>query len=154
MEEIESFIIANDIKDKVNHHYKVFDNNKLRDITYKDFCILMDRTSSFDIYKKVAKANKDTKYYTYTKNFKLLEGQKLPSNLIINKSDYGTSELIEKSNEFLPINMNTFKAVTPEEMELIKADKKKAKYICHGESCSTCKMCTVKKGITIYCEIH
>lgn len=107
-----------------------------------------------DIYKKVAKANKDTKYYTYTKNFKLLEGQKLPSNLIINKSDFGTAELIEKSNEFLPLNMNTFKAVTPEEMELIKADKKKAKYICHGESCSTCKMCTVKKGITIYCEIH
>ena len=28
-------------------------NNKLRDITYKDFCILMDRTSTFDTYKKV-----------------------------------------------------------------------------------------------------
>ena len=53
LEEIESFIIANDIKDKVNNHYKVFDNNKLRDITYKDFCILMDRTSTFDTYKKV-----------------------------------------------------------------------------------------------------
>ena len=52
-----------------------------------------------DIYKKVARANKDTKYYTYTKNFKLLEGQKLPSNLIINKSDFGTAHLIEKSND-------------------------------------------------------
>lgn len=107
-----------------------------------------------DVYKKVARINKDTKYYTYTKNFELLEGQKLPSNLIINKSDFGTEELIEKSNEFLPINMNTFKAVTPEEMEEIKKDKKKSKYICHGESCSTCRLCTVKKGITIYCEIH
>lgn len=53
LEEIESFIIASDIKDKVNNHYKVFDKNKLRDITYKDFCILMDRTSTFDTYKKV-----------------------------------------------------------------------------------------------------
>lgn len=107
-----------------------------------------------DIYKKVARANKDTKYYTYTKNFKLLEGQRLPSNLIINKSDYGTAHLIEKSNEFLPINMNTFKAVTEKELEEIKKDKKKAKYICKGESCSTCKLCTTKKGIVIYCPIH
>ena len=107
-----------------------------------------------ETYKKVAKANKDTKYYTYTKNFKLLEGQKLPSNLIINKSDFGTTHLIEESRDFLPINMNTFKAVTTEELEEIKKDKKKAKYICKGESCSTCRLCTVKKGLTIYCEIH
>lgn len=107
-----------------------------------------------DVYKKVALANKDTKYYTYTKNFKLLEGRKLPSNLIINLSDYGTSEKIAESRQFLPINMNTFKAVTTEEMDEIKADKKKSKFICHGESCSTCRMCTTKKGITIYCEIH
>lgn len=52
-EEIEAFIIGNDIKDKINTKYQVLDEETQRDITYKDFCILMDRTSSFDIYKKV-----------------------------------------------------------------------------------------------------
>ena len=52
-EEIEVFIIGNDIKDKINAKYQVLDEETQRDITYKDFCILMDRTSSFDIYKKV-----------------------------------------------------------------------------------------------------
>mgnify|MGYP004666869115 CR=1 FL=1 len=51
-EEIEAFIIGNDIKEKVKNKYLVLDNT-LRPCTYKDFCILMDRTSSFDIYKKV-----------------------------------------------------------------------------------------------------
>lgn len=52
-EEIEAFIIGNDIKDKIKAKYQVLDEETQRDITYKDFCILMDRTSSFDIYKKV-----------------------------------------------------------------------------------------------------
>ncbi len=52
-EEIEAFIIGNDIKDKIKAKYQVLDEEIQRDITYKDFCILMDRTSSFDIYKKV-----------------------------------------------------------------------------------------------------
>ena len=51
-EEIEAFIIGNDIKEKIENKYLVLDNT-LRPCTYKDFCILMDRTSSFDIYKKV-----------------------------------------------------------------------------------------------------
>ena len=51
-EEIEAFIIGNDIKEKIKNKYLVLDNT-LRPCTYKDFCILMDRTSSFDIYKKV-----------------------------------------------------------------------------------------------------
>ena len=51
-EEIEAFIIGNDIINKINNKYQVFDNT-LRNCTYKDFCILMDRTTSFDIYKKV-----------------------------------------------------------------------------------------------------
>ena len=51
-EEIEAFIIANDIKEKINNKYLVFDNI-LRPCTYKDFCILMDRTTSFNIYQKV-----------------------------------------------------------------------------------------------------
>lgn len=51
-EEVEAFIIANDIKEKINNEYLVFDKT-LRPCTYKDFCILMDRTSSFDTYKKI-----------------------------------------------------------------------------------------------------
>ncbi len=54
-EEIESFIIANDIIDKVKNHYQVFDKdlNKLRDVKYSDFSILIDRGSSFNTFKKV-----------------------------------------------------------------------------------------------------
>ena len=54
-EEIECFIIANDIIDKVNNHYQVFDKDlgKLRDIRYSDFSILIDRGSSFTTFKKV-----------------------------------------------------------------------------------------------------
>ncbi len=54
-EEIEIFTIAKDIKDKINSKYQVFDKDKklLKPITYNDFVILMDRTSSFDLYKKI-----------------------------------------------------------------------------------------------------
>lgn len=54
-EEIEIFYVAKDIKDKVDNKYQVFDKKLkvLRDITYNDFVILMDRTSSFDLYKKI-----------------------------------------------------------------------------------------------------
>lgn len=50
-------IIAKDIINKINNHYQVMDvvNNKamLRDCTYQDFCILIDRTSSFEDYQKI-----------------------------------------------------------------------------------------------------
>lgn len=54
-EEIEIFAIANDIKKKIETKYQVFDKDekKLKDITYNDFVILMDRTSDFDLYKKI-----------------------------------------------------------------------------------------------------
>ncbi len=54
-EEIEAFIIANDIINKVNNHYQVFDKDlaKLRDVTYSDFSILIDRSTSFNLFKKV-----------------------------------------------------------------------------------------------------
>jgi len=51
-EEIEAFIIGNDIKEKINNKYLVFDDT-LRPCTYQDFCILMDRSTAFDTYKKV-----------------------------------------------------------------------------------------------------
>ena len=54
-EEIECFIICKDIKDKINNHYKVFDKDEgiIRDINYNDFVILIDRASSFSLYKKI-----------------------------------------------------------------------------------------------------
>ena len=54
-EEIEAFIIAKDIKEKIDNKYLVLDKdtNKLRPITYDDFCIIMDRGTSFDLYKKI-----------------------------------------------------------------------------------------------------
>ena len=54
-DEIEAFITVNDIKEKVNNNYQVFDKNKniLRNITYDDFVILIDKSSNFDLYKKI-----------------------------------------------------------------------------------------------------
>ena len=54
-EEIEAFIIANDIKNKIDNKYKVMDKNTgvLKNIDYSDICIIMDRNTSFDLYKKI-----------------------------------------------------------------------------------------------------
>ena len=54
-DEIECFIIASDIIDKVNNKYLVFDKDEgiLRPITYNDFVILLDRSSKFDLFKKI-----------------------------------------------------------------------------------------------------
>ena len=54
-EEIEIFTIANDIKKRVENHYQVMDKDtgKSRDITYDDFVILIDRSSLFDLYRKI-----------------------------------------------------------------------------------------------------
>lgn len=54
-DEIEAFITAWDIKNKVGNKYQVFDKetSSLRDIKYSDFVILMDRATKFDLYKKI-----------------------------------------------------------------------------------------------------
>lgn len=54
-EEIEAFIIANDIKSKVSNKYQIFDKDKLllRDACYGDFAILLDKSANFDLYKKI-----------------------------------------------------------------------------------------------------
>ncbi len=54
-EEIEIFFIATDIKNKINNKYKIFDKNDnvLRDAKYSDFVILLDRSTNFDLYKKI-----------------------------------------------------------------------------------------------------
>lgn len=52
-EEYEAFIIANDIKKKVENKFQVYDKNALRDAKFSDFVILMDRSSKFELYKKI-----------------------------------------------------------------------------------------------------
>lgn len=54
-EEIEIFSVANDIKNKVLNKYQVMDKktNKLRDVTYNDFVILMNKSKNFELYKKI-----------------------------------------------------------------------------------------------------
>ena len=54
-DEIEAFIIARDILDKVGSGYLVFDKEDgvLRKATYCDFAIIMDRATTFDLYKKI-----------------------------------------------------------------------------------------------------
>lgn len=51
-DEIEAFIIANDIKEKIKNEYKVFDKI-VRPCKYSDFCILLDRGTTFELYKKI-----------------------------------------------------------------------------------------------------
>ena len=55
LDEIEAFITAYDIKEKIDSNYKVIDRKtkKLRNCTYSDFSIIMDRGTSFDTYKKI-----------------------------------------------------------------------------------------------------
>lgn len=54
-EETEIFIIANDIKSKIDNKYKIYDKdtNTLRECTYSDFVILLDRSKDFDLYKRI-----------------------------------------------------------------------------------------------------
>ena len=54
-EEIEFFTIAQDINQKLQENYQVFDKDtlELRPATYKDFCLILDRNSSFDLAKKI-----------------------------------------------------------------------------------------------------
>ena len=54
-EEIEIFIIANDIINKVNNKFKVIDKDTgiLRNCTFNDFAILVDRATNFELFKKI-----------------------------------------------------------------------------------------------------
>lgn len=53
--EIESFTIAQDIKNKIENHYLVydFDLGINRPVTYNDFCIILDRGTHMARYKKI-----------------------------------------------------------------------------------------------------
>lgn len=53
--EIEASIIAEDIINKINNHAKIYDKDigDYRHIKFKDFTIICDRGTNFDIFKKV-----------------------------------------------------------------------------------------------------
>lgn len=54
-EEIEAFIIANNIREKIDTHYQVMDKKtkQARDVRYDDFVILVSKSKHFEMYKKV-----------------------------------------------------------------------------------------------------
>jgi len=53
-DEIEAFIIAHDIKEKMNSNLYVMDgDNNFNKLEYKDFCILIDKSKNFELLKKV-----------------------------------------------------------------------------------------------------
>ncbi len=54
-DEYEAFVIAKDIKEKVESEYLIYDKDekKLHKATYNDFVILIDRSTSFDLYKEI-----------------------------------------------------------------------------------------------------
>ena len=54
-DEIEAFAIARDIMNKIKNKYQIFDKDDkvLRDVSYNDFVILIDRGASFELYKKI-----------------------------------------------------------------------------------------------------
>ena len=53
--EKEIFLIANDIKEKVESHKKIFDKDKeiYRPIKYSDIVVLLSKKKKFDLYKKI-----------------------------------------------------------------------------------------------------
>ena len=101
--EIEAFIIANDIKEKIETKYQIFDTkNKeagLRDAKYSDFCILMPTSTNFSIFRRVFE------YFGIPlgvlKNESLIEGDEILSlkNLCLFIKSIYTKEFNEDSVE-------------------------------------------------------
>ena len=54
-DEIEIFAIANDIKHKIKNKFQIMDKetNQKKNLEYKDCAILIDRSSNFELYKKI-----------------------------------------------------------------------------------------------------
>lgn len=97
-DEVEAFIVAQDIKKKMADGFEVydFDLKKLRPATYSDFCILMSKSKNFDLFKKILTLNripvrieqdeeiKGSDLLTVIKNiFRLLDGYQKQDKEII-----------------------------------------------------------------------
>ena len=59
-DEVDCFLIARDIKNKIDNNYQIFDKDELilRNVRYSDFVILLDRSSNFDLFKKIFEYHK------------------------------------------------------------------------------------------------
>ena len=57
--EVEAFIVASDIKNKIINGYPIFgkDTKGIRKAKYSDFAILLDSSKSFELYKKILEYN-------------------------------------------------------------------------------------------------
>ena len=85
--EIEGFIIANDISNKLKTGYLVFDEeNGNRVCKYNDFCVLVDKRSDFATYKKI------------------FEYFNLPVNLYQNENIVGQDDLLAFNSILIIIN--------------------------------------------------
>ncbi len=92
----EAFIIADDINNKIKNKYQVFDKKtgSLRDCKYSDFVILIDKSSSFDLFKKVFEYNKIPLSILKEESFKKDNDAYIFKNLLkliicISKNDFG-----------------------------------------------------------------
>lgn len=58
-DEVEAFIVASDIKNKIINGYPIFgkDTKGIRKAKYSDFAILLDSSKSFELYKKILEYN-------------------------------------------------------------------------------------------------
>lgn len=103
--EQEIIIIAEDIINKINNHYQIFvpgDEKKgilptIRDATFKDFCILMDRGTSFEQYKKVFTDYQIPLYIEANENIKDNDIVRIIKSLLvlvkcIKNQDYSSTE--------------------------------------------------------------
>lgn len=56
-EEIEAFIVARDIKNKIENNFLVLGKNEYRPLSYGDVCIIVDKGTNFNLYKKILEYN-------------------------------------------------------------------------------------------------
>ncbi len=124
--EYEIRIIAEDIISKINNHYQVFvpgDSKRntppsLRNATFKDFCILMDRGNLFDKYKKIFTEYKIPLYVENDENIKDQIIVKVLNNILImirsiKEDDYVSQDFLIS---FLSLNRSFIYRKTDEEI--------------------------------------
>lgn len=81
--ETEANMIARDIINKINSGYKVFDEGKLRKAKFSDFCIIMDRGTTFDEYSRIFTKYKIPLFVHNDENIKDVQIVKLLRNILI-----------------------------------------------------------------------
>ncbi len=93
--EKEIFIIGEDIKQKINDKFLIFNksNKELREVKYSDFVILIDRKTDFDLYKKIFE------YLNIPINLEKSEEIKQDNDILLIKNIVTLANLI-KSNTY------------------------------------------------------